>query len=202
MSETKSNVPKLRFPGFTDPWEQRRFGELYARRSEKNDGSFELDKVISVANMRFNPSAKAGSDDYLRTYNVMRVGDMAFEGHENAEFSYGRFVVNDIGDGIVSHVFEVLKPICEYDLQFWKHYIHCEWVLGRILLRSTKATTMMHSIVIDDFLREPIMVPLTMAEQRAIGALFRDVDSLITLRQRELDRKTKGNQRRHPLAPR
>ena len=39
-------------------------------------------------------------------------------------------------------------------------------------------------------------------EQRLIGALFRDVDDLITLRQRELDRKTKGNQQHHPLAPR
>ena len=26
--EEKRNVPKLRFPGFTDPWEQRRLGEL------------------------------------------------------------------------------------------------------------------------------------------------------------------------------
>ena len=26
--EEKRNVPKLRFPGFTDPWEQRRLGEI------------------------------------------------------------------------------------------------------------------------------------------------------------------------------
>ena len=26
--EEKRNVPKLRFPGFTDPWEQRRLGEV------------------------------------------------------------------------------------------------------------------------------------------------------------------------------
>ncbi len=32
----------------------------------------------------------------------------------------------------------------------------------------------------------PFRVP-TLSEQRAIGALFRDVDDLITLRQRELD---------------
>lgn len=71
--------------------------------------------------MRFNPSATTRDDDYLLTYNVMRIGDIAFEGNRSKSFARGRFVENDIGDGIVSHVFEVLKPICEYDLQFWKH---------------------------------------------------------------------------------
>lgn len=28
MSEKKSNVPKLRFPGFTEPWEQRKLGDI------------------------------------------------------------------------------------------------------------------------------------------------------------------------------
>ncbi len=29
--EEKRNVPKLRFPGFTDPWEQRRLGKVEGR---------------------------------------------------------------------------------------------------------------------------------------------------------------------------
>ena len=94
---------------------------MYARRDEKNDGRYGLDKAISVANMRFNPSATTRDDDYLHTYNVMRIGDIALEGNRSKLFAHGRFVENDIGDGIVSHVFEVLKPICEYDFQFWKH---------------------------------------------------------------------------------
>ena len=28
MSEKKQMVPKLRFPGFTDAWEQRKLGEV------------------------------------------------------------------------------------------------------------------------------------------------------------------------------
>lgn len=70
-----------------------------------------MDKVISVVNMRLNPSATTRDDDYLLTYNVMRIGDIAFEGSGSKLFAHGRFVENDIGDGIVSHVFEVLKPI-------------------------------------------------------------------------------------------
>ncbi|MDU2070873.1 MAG: hypothetical protein E7E87_09965, partial [Bifidobacterium breve] len=50
------SVPEIRFAGFTDPWEQRQFGELYRPVSEKNDVSFGRDKAISVANMYFNPA--------------------------------------------------------------------------------------------------------------------------------------------------
>ena len=84
---------------------------MYARRDEKNDGRYGLDKAISVANMRFNPSATPREADYLHTYNVMRIGDIALEGNRSKLFAHGRFVENDIGDGIVSHVFDVLKPI-------------------------------------------------------------------------------------------
>ena len=84
---------------------------MYARRDEKNDGRYGLDKAISVANMRFNPSATTRDDDYLHTYNVMWIGDIALEGNRSKLFAHGRFVENDIGDGIVSHVFDVLKPI-------------------------------------------------------------------------------------------
>ncbi|WP_278799568.1 restriction endonuclease subunit S [Adlercreutzia caecimuris] len=46
------SVPEIRFEGFTDPWEQRKLGELYKPVCEKNDLSFETDKIISVAAMR------------------------------------------------------------------------------------------------------------------------------------------------------
>ena len=35
MSETKRNVPKLRFPGFTEDWEQRKLGEISEKVLEK-----------------------------------------------------------------------------------------------------------------------------------------------------------------------
>lgn len=33
MSKEKWRVPKLRFPGFTEDWEQRKFGELFILKS-------------------------------------------------------------------------------------------------------------------------------------------------------------------------
>ena len=181
------SVPKIRFAGFTDPWEQRKLGELYARASEKNDGSFGVDSVISVANMRYNPAVNITDESYLRTYNIMRLGDIAFEGNRSGNFAHGRFVENDIGDGVVSHVFEVLRPKERRDLSFWKYYIHDEGVMGDILMRSTKATTMMHNVVVNDFLQESLPVPPSIEEESAIGRFFSRLDSLITLHQRKLE---------------
>ena len=182
-SETERK-PTLRFKGFTDPWEQRKLGELYKPTAEKNDLSFGVDRIISVAAMRFNPEASVSDERYMLTYNVMRIGDIAFEGHSNREFSYGRFVENDIGDGVVSHIFAVFRPKDLYDLRYWKYAINSERLMRKVLIRSTKASTMMHDLVADDFLAEPIPVP-SLAEQSRIGALFQKLDSLITLHQRE-----------------
>lgn len=169
-----------------DAWEQRKFGDLYCKVSEKNDLSFGSDKIISVANMYFKEDVKDSSEEYMRTYNVMRLGDIAFEGNKSKNYAHGRFVENTIGDGIVSHVFDVFRPIAEYDLYFWKYLINNEDVMGRIMTRCTKASTMMTNLVTNDFLKEEIMVP-SLDEQSKIGKYLDDLDNLITLHQRKCE---------------
>ena len=164
-------------------WEQRKFGELYRPVSEKNDMSFGRDKIISVANMYFNSVVYVTEDSYLATYNVMRLGDIAFEGNRSKRFAHGRFVENTIGDGIVSHVFKVFRPVGNnFDLAYWKHAINNEKLMKDVLTRSTKASTMMHELVSSDFLEESTLVP-SLDEQRAIGTAIDSMDSLITLHQ-------------------
>ena len=180
------NVPKVRFPGFKDAWEQRKFKDLYIRSNEKNDGSVNVDRNITVATMQFKPDVTVSSDGYLKTYYTFKVGDIAFEGHQSKDYRFGRFVENDIGDGIVSHIFAVFRPIAEYDLHFWKYYINNENVMRRVLSRSTKASTMMHDLVTDDFLNESICVP-SIDEQKAIGKCLNAIDNTITLHQRKCD---------------
>lgn len=181
-----AKVPEIRFDGYTYDWEQRKFGELYSKVSEKNDLSFGADKIISVANMYFKEEVKESSDEYMRTYNVMRLGDIAFEGNKSKNYSHGRFVENTIGDGIVSHVFDVFRPTTSYDLLFWKYLINNEGVMGRIMARCTNASTMMTNLVASDFLKEKILVP-SLKEQKKIGAYFDSLDHLITLHQRKCD---------------
>ena len=183
----KALVPQIRFTGFTDPWEQRKLGELYKEVSEKNDLTYGRDRIISVAHMYFNPVVYVTEDDYLKTYNVMRLGDIAFEGNRSKNFAHGRLVENTIGDGIVSHVFKVFRPIQPFDLMYWKYSINNEKAMKDVLTRSTKASTMMHELVAKDFLNEEIAVP-SLEEQRQIGAFFDRLDSLITLHQRKHDK--------------
>ncbi|GEL37190.1 hypothetical protein LPA06_00410 [Lacticaseibacillus paracasei subsp. tolerans] len=89
---------------------KRKLGELYKKTVEKNDGTFSQNQIISVASMSWNPNARPTTEGYLSTYNVLRTGDIAFEGNKSKKFAFGRFVENDIGDGIVSHVFVVFRP--------------------------------------------------------------------------------------------
>ncbi len=179
--------PAIRFQGFTDPWEQRQFSELYERVSEKNDLTYGKDEIISVANMYFKPDSYITDPEYLRTYNVFHLGDIAFEGNKSKNFAHGRFVENTIGNGIVSHVFDVFRPITEYDLLFWKYAINNERIMGSVLVRCTKASTMMTNLVANDFLQESILVP-TVEEQQKIGAFLDQLDNLITLHQRKYDK--------------
>ena len=179
-----NNIPAIRFKGFTDEWEQRKFSELYERVSEKNDLTYGKDEIISVANMYFKPDSYITDPEYLRTYNVFHLGDIAFEGNKRKNFAHGRFVENTIGNGIVSHVFDVFRPITAYDLLFWKYAINNERIMGSVLVRCTKASTMMTNLVANDFLHESILVP-SVEEQQRIGAFLNQLDDLITLHQRE-----------------
>ena len=181
----KSDTPAIRFKGFTDTWEQRKFSELYEKVSRKNDLTYGKDDIISVANMYFKEDSYITDESYLLTYNIFELGDIAFEGNKSKNYAHGRFVENTIGNGIVSHVFDVFKPIMKpYDLQFWKYAINNEQLMGGILLRSTKASTMMTNLVANDFLQETFLTP-TYPEQQKIGAFFQQLDNLITLHQRE-----------------
>ncbi|WP_376713312.1 restriction endonuclease subunit S [Enterococcus raffinosus] len=182
-----AKVPELRFAGFADDWDVRKFGELYKKVNEKNDLSFGKDRVISVANMYFKDTGNIRSDDaYMKTYNIFRTGDIAFEGNRSKHFAYGRFVENTIGDGIVSHVFDVFRPIQQFDLNYWKYAIHNERVMGPILMTATTSSTMMTNLVAKDFLKRAILVP-SYSEQETIGSFFKQLDDNIALHQRKLD---------------
>ena len=166
-------------------WEQRKFSDLYEKVSRKNDLTYGKDDIISVANMYYKADSYITDESYLLTYNVFELGDIAFEGNKSKNFAHGRFVENTIGNGIVSHVFDVFKPIMpKYDLMFWKYAINNERLMGGILLRSTKASTMMTNLVASDFLQEHFLVP-RFEEQKKIGDFFARLDNLITLHQRE-----------------
>lgn len=64
-------------------WEQRKFSDMYVVNNERN-ANCELgyDRTLSIATMTFN-GGNGAADDSLSNYKVIRVGDIAFEGHTN-----------------------------------------------------------------------------------------------------------------------
>ena len=183
--------PKIRFKrddGSSYPdWDYKRFGDLYKKVIEKNDLSFGRDKIISVANMYYKEGDDRDSldDDYMKSYNIMRVGDIAFEGNKSKKFAHGRFVENTIGNGIVSHVFDVFRPINPMNLLYWKEYINYEPIMGKILLKCTKSSTMMTNLVAEDFLSQRTFVPCE-EEQKKIAEFLLLLDEAIMASEAEV----------------
>ena len=168
-------------------WEQRKLGNLYKRVNERNDGTLGRDKWISVAKMYFQDPDKVQSNNLdTRTY-VMKKGDIAFEGHPNNEFKFGRFVLNDIGTGIISELFPIYRPITEYDLDFWKYAIQLERVMAPIFAKSiTSSGNSSNKLDHNHFLNQELLVP-NIDEQKKIGTLLSILSKNITLHQRKLE---------------
>ena len=138
VRDNQDSKPAVRFKGFSDAWEKRKLSDVYMKNTERNNGQFGVERTISIANMYFKQSGNGADDKSLGTYKVLRVGDIAFEGHRSKDFSYGRMVMNDIGDGIMSPRFTTLRPLHEQVISFWKVLIHYEPIMRYVLVRSTK----------------------------------------------------------------
>ena len=183
MKEQKKQ-PELRFKGFTDDWEQVKLGNIFEKKNELNRNQFTENRTISIATMTFKPSGNGADENSIPKYKVLRLGDIAFEGHKNKDFAFGRFLMNDIGDGIISPRFTFLHAKEKLDIDFWKYYIHHESIMRTILVKSTKQGTMMNELVVTDFLKQGIKVP-EKSEQKIIGIFLTRLDHTITLQQRK-----------------
>lgn len=159
-------------------WKLIKFGDLFKKVTEKNDLSFSKEKVISVAKMSWGRIPKNSTDEYMKSYNVIRVGDIAYEGNKSKEFKFGRFVLNDLDDGLVSHVFNVYRPKVEMHLAYWKIAIHSEGMMQTTLSKCTVKTLMMSSLVNKLLLKKEIPVPC-LEEQQAIAKVFTTLDARI-----------------------
>lgn len=173
------------FPG----WEEVEFGKLFQRRSEKNGEEFGVEKTISVATMHFKPEGNKAAEESLPKYRVLRKGDIAYEGNKSKHFKHGRFVLNDIGDGIISPIFEVLQPVSELSKEvpeFWKYYINYEPVMGKILAKCANTGIMMNRLAVKDFYKQKIKVPC-IEEQRKIAAALAAYDEMIAVKTAKLE---------------
>ena len=182
--------PKVRFKrddGNSYPaWVSTRLSDLFQRINERNNGQFDNTKWISVAKMYYqNPDKVQSNNIDTRTY-VMRYGDIAFEGHPNDEFMYGRFVLNDVGDGVISELFPIYRFRKEYVLKYWKYAIQVEKVMAPVYRKAiTSSGASSNKLNEDDFLRESIYVPC-LEEQQKIADFLSSVDEVISTSEQEV----------------
>ncbi|UWV80438.1 restriction endonuclease subunit S [Mycoplasmopsis cynos] len=181
-----SVFPSIRFKEFTNAWEQERFENIYQKYSVKNNFRLDFNKYISIATNTYKNDFTNISKDTLGNYILFKKGYVAFEGHTNIQFPFGRFVMNTIGDGIVSNIFSVFKPVFAQDLYYWKYAINNNKVMLEALKKSSKSGIMMNTLDIEVLNQQIILFP-NQKEQNLIGLLFVLLDSLIALHQRKLN---------------
>lgn len=183
------NVPEVRFPGFTDAWEQRKLGEMVEKSTIKNsDLEYSKEDILSVAtmsDMSFSRDINS-TENYMKTYNKILYGEIAFEGHSNKKYRFGRFVLNDYRNGIVSHIYDIYKIIIDYDMNFMKEWISLDRVMYKPLVNSTTSARMMNSLQAKKLYKQKVLLP-DLQEQKEIGNFLNKFDTLIALHQRKLD---------------
>ena len=181
-------VPEIRFAGFTDDWEQRKLGDVanvYDGVHQTPDYKDSGVMFLSVENITTLKSEKYISEEvFLRDYKVYpRKGDV---------------LMTRIGDVGTPNVVETVERMAFYvSLALLKpinidSYFLCNSIQSPLFKRGLKDRTLVTAIPQkinkDEIGKVNISVPNYMEEQQQIGNYFRNLDHLITLHQRKLEK--------------
>ena len=100
--------PKLRFPGFDEPYKQCRIGDIYAERSQRGASDMELLSVTMNDGVmpRSEIESKDNSSEDKSNYKVVLTGDMVYNSMRMWQGANGISPC----DGIVSPAYTVLMP--------------------------------------------------------------------------------------------
>ncbi|MCU9939097.1 restriction endonuclease subunit S [Mycoplasmopsis felis] len=146
-----------------------------------------LKNIFLFASNTWKKDVNIKNKQTLWNYSVFRVGDIAYEGHTNEAFPFGRFVINRIGTGIISNIFTVFFPKADLSLDFSQYWVNNNLVMIGLLKRSSKSGIMMNSLTLENVNEEKISLPKYF-EQQKIGKLLDQISNLITLEQSKLNK--------------
>ena len=181
----KTLVPQIRFAGFTDPWEQRKLGELFEESDERASDREILS--VSVANGIY-PASESDRETNpgasLANYKIVHFGDVVY----NSMRMWQGAVDASRYDGIVSPAYVVTRPNSEVYARFFARLLRQPMLLKQYQQVSQGNSKDTQVLKFDDFASIGISMPASENEQRQIGAFFDRLDSLITLHQRKYDK--------------
>ena len=194
MMTEQAKVPAIRFAGFTDPWEQRKLGEIADKVTEKNlDGN--ITEVLTnsaeygVINQTEFFDHAVAKESNIAGYYVIAPGDFVYNPRISATAPVGPIRRNTLGiHGVMSPLYTVFRLTDAVDGTYLSHFFKTNGWHGFMKLEGNSgARSDRFSIGDATFFEMPIPVPSS-SEQHAIGSFFSRLDDLITLHQRKYDK--------------
>ena len=193
-----ADVPELRFPGFTDPWEQHKLGDIASSfeyglnaAAKEYDG---VNKYLRITDI--DDSSHAFRDDDLTSPDIdlssaenyrLQEGEILFA---RTGASVGKTYIYKEFDGLVYFagflIRAKIKP--EYDAEFVFQNTLCTAYEKYIQITSQRSGQ--PGVNAQEYAEYSFSLPCY-TEQKKIGNLLRQIDDLITLHQRELDAEQK-----------
>lgn len=194
------NIPEIRFPGFTDPWEQRKLGDIMnvtsVKRIHQSDWT---DSGIRFLRARDIVSASKNEepDDYLY------ISKEKYDEYSlvSGKVAIGDLLVTGVGTIGVPYLIRNSEPLyfkdgniiwfqngTKIDGDFFL-YSYFGKAIQDFINESAGIGTV-GTYTIESGKKTPISLP-EMREQQQIGAFFKNLDNLITLHQRKLEEEQK-----------
>ena len=167
-----NNVPKIRFKGFTDVWEQRKLGDECFELIAGGD----IDKTRSVNNGKYPIYANALTNDGIVGYynDSYRVKSPAVTITGRGEIGYAMARNTDF-----TPVVRLISLRSKHNNYFLANTIN--------LLNVVSESTGVPQLTIPQVEKFDIYFPKNINEEIKLGRLFNEIDNLITLHQRKCD---------------
>ncbi len=181
-------VPEIRFSGFSDDWEQRKFSEFVKNVAVRNREGLELE-CYAVTNDRGFISQKDAHDDFgymvdvdTTAYNIVPPNSFAYNPARINVGSIGYYAGTE--NVIVSSLYEVFQTADYVDDRFLWHWFKSEH-FPKWIERLQEGSVRLY-FYYDKLIQCEIKMP-SLEEQMKIGAYFNHLDHLITLHQHKCD---------------
>ena len=194
MSKEKRRVPKLRFPGFTEDWEQRKLNDLVTIRRgltyKPSDIAENSIRVLRSSNIDEDQFITSNDDVFVNIEAVnipfAKNGDILITSANGSNRLVGKHtIIRDIADNSAVHGGFMLLAESNNPL-FTDALLSSNWYKRFINTYVAGGNGAIGNLSKSDLESQIVMVP-SEHEQAKIGQWYDNINQLITLHQRKLD---------------
>ena len=180
-----SSVPEIRFKGFTDAWEQRKLGDCFTERCESMPDGELISVTINDGIKKFSELGRHdNSNDDKSKYKKVCAGDIAYNSMRMWQGASGCSPY----EGIVSPAYTVLTPNSGINSKCMAYQFKLPATIHTFKINSQGITSDNWNLKFPALSEIEIYVSPYEQEQAKIAAYFANLDHLITLHQRELEK--------------